>query len=393
MSFSSTLPKPAENTPPKDLAQKLWDFIIIGAGPAGSMAAYELSKFNRSILMVDQAEFPRLKVCGGCLSRRALQILKHAGLGDLSGRLGAKKLREVRLFSEGKSVSLTIPEGAGLSRERLDSALAAEAIKRGAVFLDKTKGRFDRVEEGSAYVHLTRPEGGIEVRAQMVLLCGGLSGTASGLKVSERALPAKDSLIGISAVLPSSALSVEEGVITMLCADEGYAGITKREDDQLDIAAAIQPSFLKRSGTPGRCLEQVFSQNGFAVPEGLHTAAWHGTQPLTHSQKKVSAPRCFILGDASGYVEPFTGEGMTWALLQARDFAALLESRGFEWDESLIKTWQKRHQQKMGLRMRACRVITLLLRFAWARTAALNTLRAAPWLAAPLIRFIHGDSE
>ncbi len=392
MSSTVTFGHPNETLRP-DLTQKVWDFIIIGAGPAGGMAAYSLSKSGLTILLVDQAEFPRRKVCGGCLSRRAVKVLERAGLSGFPEKLSAKKLHTIRFFSAGRSVSLSIPEGAGLSRERLDAALVEEAQKRGVVFEDRTKGRLDRVENDLAYVHLTRPEGRIEARAKIVLFCSGLSGTPAGGNVSQSRKVIQDSLIGLSTVLPPSALSLEEGVVAMICSDTGYAGITRREDNHWDVAAAVQPVFLKGAGTPGRCVDNILAESGFKIPNGLHDAAWHGTPPLTQSQERVSGNRYFLLGDASGYVEPLTGEGMTWALLQGQEISELLESRRFQWDESLVFSWQNKHRLLLQRRMQSCRLISLIIRRAWARNLALNLLRAAPWLAHPLIRYIHGDSK
>ena len=63
-------------------AREPWDVIVIGAGPAGALAARELARRQLKILLVDRKAFPRTKVCGSCISLRALSLLDHAGLSQ-----------------------------------------------------------------------------------------------------------------------------------------------------------------------------------------------------------------------------------------------------------------------------------------------------------------------
>ena len=67
----------------EDLDGTTWDAIVIGAGPSGAMAARRLSLAGARVLLVEKKRFPRLKVCGACLSRAALEELDRAGLRSL----------------------------------------------------------------------------------------------------------------------------------------------------------------------------------------------------------------------------------------------------------------------------------------------------------------------
>ena len=55
-----------------------WDVVIIGAGPAGSLAAVLLARAGQRVLLLERQKFPRAKVCGCCLNQRAQQLLQHA---------------------------------------------------------------------------------------------------------------------------------------------------------------------------------------------------------------------------------------------------------------------------------------------------------------------------
>src|SRR5437762_947004 len=51
-----------------DAERRVWDVVVVGAGPAGAAAARELARRSVSVLLVDKAVFPRWKVCGSCLN-------------------------------------------------------------------------------------------------------------------------------------------------------------------------------------------------------------------------------------------------------------------------------------------------------------------------------------
>src|SRR5882724_2418075 len=71
------------------MAQRSWEVIVIGAGPAGAMAAYELARRSLRVLLVDKSAFPRPKVCGCCLNGQALALLQTRGLGHVINDHGA----------------------------------------------------------------------------------------------------------------------------------------------------------------------------------------------------------------------------------------------------------------------------------------------------------------
>src|SRR5262249_29622163 len=123
---------------PGDAAQRLWDVIVVGAGPAGALAARELARRGLAVLLVDQASFPRGKGCGCCLSLRTLSRLASVGLGDLPVRLGAVPLHEFCVAAAGRRAVVPLPGGAALSREALDAALVEAAAAAGASFLPET---------------------------------------------------------------------------------------------------------------------------------------------------------------------------------------------------------------------------------------------------------------
>jgi flavin-dependent dehydrogenase len=123
---------------PVSAVRKQWGAVVVGAGPAGSLAARQLAIAGIDTLLVEKARFPREKVCGCCLSARALAVLESVGLGDLAARHSAAALETLRLSCGPAHAAVAIQGGASLSRAALDCALVEAATHAGARFLSET---------------------------------------------------------------------------------------------------------------------------------------------------------------------------------------------------------------------------------------------------------------
>src|SRR5690349_2335568 len=112
----------AATTSLREAARRVWDAVVVGAGPAGSMAAREVARRGLTVLLVDRALFPRWKVCGCCLNAHALATLQDAGLRELIVDSGGVSLREIRLAAAGRDAHVSLCGGVSLSRETFDAA-------------------------------------------------------------------------------------------------------------------------------------------------------------------------------------------------------------------------------------------------------------------------------
>jgi len=367
-------------------AQCPWPAVVVGAGPAGALIAGLLARAGQNVLLVDQAHFPRAKVCGSCLNGRALAALADAGLADLPSRCGAAPLHHFHLGAPGSQARMSLPTGLALSRERFDAALIRAACERGSHFLPGTRATLLPDDSDSPYrsLLLRGPEGEVQVQSAVVLAADGLAGTLQQ-RTRPPTRPETDSRIGAGVVLPCSDPFYEPGTIYMACGSGGYVGLVRVEDGRLDVASAADPAELRQHGGPGRLAVDLLTRVGWPVPEGLAEAGWRGTPALTRQAQQVAAHRLFALGDATGYVEPFTGEGMAWALSSAVALAPLALQACHRWDTGLAKNWTERHHRIVASRRRTCRLAAAVLRRPLLTGLVVRLLAWLPSLARPVV--------
>jgi menaquinone-9 beta-reductase len=381
---------------PEAAARRLWDVAVIGAGPAGSLAARELARRGASVLLVDRAKFPRYKVCGGCLNPRAIRQLQKAGLGKLAGDLGAIPLRKLRVGAAGRFADVSLPTGAGVSREVFDAALIAAAIAAGVEFLPATTATVSPLKASADRRALRLRESGkdVAVEARIVLSAGGLGSKMEEGDEGEPELArtwTPGSRVGAGVMLPTPGPEYERGTIYMACGSEGYVGQVVVEDGRVDVAAALDPLAAKRAGGTGELAAAILRRSGLPSHPDLARLPWKGTPHLTRQAPRLGSERLFVLGDAAGYVEPFTGEGMAWALSGARLVAPLVQ-RGIErWEPELLLRWRDAYRRGVARRQFVCRLTAELLRRSLATKVMIRSLAIAPWLSRPFLQMMYRD--
>lgn len=376
-------------------AEATWDAIVVGAGPAGSFAAGQLARRGARTLLVDRKLFPRPKVCGACLNGHALRVLASAGLGDLVHSLGAMPLRRFQVHSGSRTASLRLPTGAAVSRDRFDTALVQQALAAGAGFLPGVNCKLlphERPDAPHRDVELT-PVGdeplARTIRGRIVVMATGLGHPAALPEDVFRSRVHPRSRIGVSGVL-GEPCGFDPGTIFMAVGRRGYAGLVQIEDGALNVAAALEAAFVRQCGGPGTAVARLLDDTGLPPLSAAGPAVWNGTLPLTRRARPLAAERVFLIGDAAGYAEPFTGEGIGWALTAAAAVVPLACAGIAHWDFRIAKQWARVYGRQIGRRQRVCRWIAAGLRRPRLAMGVLRVLSCSPWVANPLIRRISG---
>ena len=111
-----------------------YDAIVVGGGPAGATAAYELARAGARVLLLERRRLPRYKACGGCLSRRVEDLLQF-DLADLI----EEQITGLIFTCRGRKpiqASFTEPMAYMVWRDRFDQALCIRAVETGAKLED-----------------------------------------------------------------------------------------------------------------------------------------------------------------------------------------------------------------------------------------------------------------
>ncbi|HEX5514327.1 MAG TPA: FAD-dependent monooxygenase [Gammaproteobacteria bacterium] len=368
-----------------------WDVVVVGAGVAGTVSASRLARRGLSVLLTDKAQWPRHKACGGCINAAALRALAAAGLADISG--AGPAYGQIHLACGRHQAVLALPRGRALSRRRLDAMLADHAIAAGARFLPSTQATLNAADAGSRGVTLRCGDQRATVRAQLVLASDGLGSRLLGQAASTQLQVDEHSRIGVGTVVAAAPPFYQPGSIYMACGAQGYVGLVRVEHDQLNIGAALDPAWVKRCGGPAAAVAQTLQATAFPTFDALRAARWHGTPRLTQRRRRLGAERVLALGDAAGYVEPFTGEGMAWALVSAAAVEPLALAAAAGWRDELVDQWTARQAALLRPRQRTCRALSMALRRPRLVAALLPLLKVAPMTVAPLTAWLNRDFE
>lgn len=375
-----------------------WDVIVIGAGPAGALAAREAARGGAKTLLVERKPFPRSKVCGACLNRSALSVLEAVGLGEPVRRLPGLPVHEFHVRSGGRGLSLPLPEGLAVARDRFDAALASAAVDAGAAFLTETTAAIGDIDddvqgnEANEFRRVSLRDAANKqfvARARIILAADGLGHTSldAHAEFASRVDPA--SRIGLGGVVADFPAFYRSGTIFMGVGRAGYVGLVRVNEHELNVAAAVDAEFIRVQHTPAAALATILAEAGFPPVRALDSAVWQGTLPLTRRSLSLAGRRVLLLGDAAGYVEPFTGEGMAWALAAAAQSAPFVRQGLENWNRALELQWSRQLRRLVTRRQRWCRCLSMLLRHPRLSRGVLAAISLAPRLARPVIRGLN----
>ena len=356
---------------------KDWDAVTVGAGPAGSISAALLAERGWRVLLVERSAWPRDKACGGCLNAGAVELLKGAGLGQVLA--GAAELARMQLRLGPRRLTIPLPGGVAIERRELDARLVVQALARGAHFRPQTTARLEPGDDGEARtVHLTGGDTSVSVRARVVLACDGLQGTLLAGESWTRLVTRKPARLGFAATVNGAV--APPGVLSMCVGKAGYVGLVQLAGNRTHVGAALWPEACHAQHGARAVIAQLLRDCG--QPElPLEDVNFRGTGPLTSRRDVVAGPRVLAIGDACGYVEPFTGEGLAWAIRGAVEASALLPARPTDWHAGLIAAWQARFESAVRQRQRWCWRLREVLRRPRLASACLTL--AGLWPGAP----------
>jgi geranylgeranyl reductase family protein len=266
-----------------------YDVAIVGAGPAGSTAAYRLATAGASVLLIDKATFPRDKPCGGGVTGRAARLLPFSiepVVEDVVERLecGLRYRHRFTRHARGPLAYMT-------QRRRLDHFLLGKAAEVGA-----------EVREGESVD--TR-----ELDARIVIGADGCNGaSAKQLRLADGVVHG----VALEANYPYDARYARAMVLEIAVIRGGYGWIFPK-GDHVNVGVGGNGEEAPRLRAELRRMCEAYGVD----PEAAQDTRGYRL-PLRLPGTLLARGRTAVIGDAAGLVDPFSGDGMYEAFLSAQ---------------------------------------------------------------------------
>jgi menaquinone-9 beta-reductase len=278
----------------------LFDVAIIGGGPAGSSCAAFCGLAGLRTVVLDREKFPREKVCGDCLNPSCWPVLDRLELAQRVRDLPHSILNSVAFIAiDGREVILDLPSGANceisVKRSLFDDLLLRRARELGA-----------NVHEQTTVTGLTRNDdwkietaSGRTFHARMLIGADGRNSTIAHL-CNLLPRPARER-VALQAHIPMPRDFGNRVALKFL--PEGYSGQAPVNESELNLCLVGTPPTISTL--------RKWAERQFDLPANQ---AWRTITPLTRSPVSSAHENLFFIGDAARVVEPFTGEGIYYAL-------------------------------------------------------------------------------
>jgi menaquinone-9 beta-reductase len=325
------------------------DVAIVGGGPAGAVTATLLARAGHEVVVFERAPAWRWRACGVFTSPATITALRRIGIPEVDLARVARPIPAMRVETKrGTSFRLTYggtgslaDSAVGIDRAELDPLLLEEAGRAGAdVRADTAVTGVELARSGGARAtgiapgRLTVGGGHETVAARFVVGADGLrSIVARAAGVTHRS--PLGSRLALTFHLPDPR-GAEPHDARMVVIDDGYVGLAPVPGGRINVGIVLGRQWfeaLRRDGgsaTAKGIVEALPPDH--AAPSGTDVLAWTvldrvaGVAPLGHGVARRSGPGWLLVGDAAGFLDPFTGEGLHRAIVSAELAARTIDN-------------------------------------------------------------------
>ena len=303
-----------------------YDAIIVGAGPAGSITAALLAEKGFSVLLVDRAAFPREKACGEYTSPQTESALQRVGALDLIEPITNWLGRMDLVSPSGKRFTLDYGNALpgpktvfATPRTEFDAALVRHALRKGAHVQERTKVEAVTLRNGRASGVVVREGEGNSRREISGRLIIGADGTNSVVARSLGAVSDVRWPRSLGLVARYKGYNGLDGWGEMHVSARGYAGLAPLRNGLVNVGLVMPQS--KARADNGLTSVERFERFAHSFPgvarclEGAErVSSVRGIGPIGARASRSYGGGFLLVGDAAGFFDPFTGEGVYKAI-------------------------------------------------------------------------------
>jgi geranylgeranyl reductase family protein len=288
----------------------LWDAIVVGAGPAGCAAAYDLAAAGRAVLLLDKADFPRPKACAGGLTRKSLRALRYSVAPVTRTTVSSIVVEKRR--GEAATLSSRSPVCAMTVRQELDAFCLEKTQSTGAQF--KRVGAILQLEPRPKEVVIRTAEG--SYRTRFLVGADGVHSRIRQLAWGDRPAWFRRGFALEAEVQPRKG-SAADLVFDLAPVPHGYGWIFPKRD-HLNVGLYSENA----SGKLDRNTLMAYVGARFRdAAVGSVTGQYLG---FGAEMAPPADGRIFLIGDAGGFADPLTGEGIYGAIASGQAAAAAI---------------------------------------------------------------------
>jgi geranylgeranyl reductase family protein len=280
---------------------EIFDVAIVGGGPAGSTCAAFCAQAGLCTVLLEREKFPREKVCGDCLNPSCWPVLRRLGILESVRGLPHGELDAVEFIAiDGQKVRVDLPRGQqseiAIKRSVFDTLLLSRARELGAVVRDETIiSAIQKTSGGDWKIEIVSEK----ITAHILVAADGRNSTVARLR-NLLPRPARER-IALQSHIPLPSDFGNRVVLQFL--PQGYSGQAPVNERELNLCLVGVPSSIS--------VLRRWAEKNFDISADH---SWRTITPLMRAPISPAHENLLLIGDAARVVEPFTGEGIYYAL-------------------------------------------------------------------------------